>query len=171
MGPQWGEPHSLDPNWRDGEYHGHRMRLRPAAGAYGWHRAHHAYDLGGHGGFDGLYDEGPGWYDRAGQYHHPSIDQHEWHVRRGGPRAYDGWARHVEDGGVRGDAQYLRQYNAASPMLRGGYDRGYGWAPAGRERAGPGPRRLRRPMDERGYAGYNRGGFAQEQRPGLDPRK
>lgn len=176
MGPEWGRPHPQDPNWADGEYHGMRMRRQPGHGAYGLHRLTHEHDLQGYGGFDGIYDEGPGTYDPQGVYHHPYFRGRLQHgrsaeVTRGG---YDAVFRHVENGGVRGDTRYLRQYNSDSPALRGrgGYDRGYGWAPAGGREGGlarPGPNGR---TNERGYAGYNRGGFAPEQgTPGLDPRK
>lgn len=177
MGPEWGRPHPLDPNWRDGEYHGMRMEYSHRHGAYGFHRRTHEDDLLGYGGFDGLYDEGPGAFDREGMYRHPYFrgrvtHGHSGHVTHAG---YDAEFRHVEDGGVRGDVRYLRQYNAESPMLRGGrYDRGYGWAPAG-----PGEGGLTRPdlrrahIDEQRYAGYNTGGFAPQEQgmPGLDRRK
>jgi hypothetical protein len=135
MGPEWGRPHHLDPNWRDGEYHGMRMRRDHEHGAYGFLRQMHEGDLQGHGGFDGIYDEGPGGYGADGIYEHPYFRGRVRHgrsadVTRGG---YDAVYRHVENGGVPRDLRYLRQYNSASPMLRqgGGYDRGYGWAPAG----------------------------------------
>lgn len=174
MGPEWGQPHRLDPNWHDGEYHGSRMEWSHDQGAYGYHRQMHPHDLQGHGGFDGIYDEGPGWYNREGQHEHPYFRGEMRHPRSAPPRhGYDAGMRHVEDGGVRRDTRYLRQYNAASPMLRGGYDRGFGWAPGGRGEGGladPGGRN--RGTDERRYAGYNRGGFAPSPGgPGLDPRK
>jgi hypothetical protein len=37
----------------------------------------------------------------------------------------------VEDGGVRADNRYLRQYNAASPELERPDGRGFGHAPRG----------------------------------------
>jgi len=173
MGPEWGLPHPMDPNWRDGEYHGQRMGWDHRQGAYGFHRQTRERDLQGYGGFDGIYDEGLGWFNREGQYEHPYF-----HGQVGHPRSrpmdprYDADLRSWTEGGVRGDTRYLRQYNANSPMLRGGYDRGFGWAPAGPREGGlasPGPRD--RHPDERRYAGYNRGGFAPEQGPpGLDPR-
>lgn len=174
MGPQWGRP-QRDPNWHDGEYHGGRMEWSHDQGAYGFHRAQHPYDLQGYGGVDGIYDEGRGHYNASGQFEHPYFNGRMNHPRSQPLRSgYDAGMRHVEDGGVRGDTRYLRQYNANSPMLRGGgYDRGYGWAPAGEREGGltdPGQRS--RGTNERGYAGYNRGGFApQRGGPGLDPRK
>lgn len=175
MAPDWGRPHALDPNWADGEYHGLRMQYQPGHAAYGFHRQTRERDLQGYGGFDGIYDEGPGEYDRGGVFRHPYFQGRLQHGRsaeitRGG---YDAVYRHVENGGVRGDSEYLRQYNAESPALRQGQHRNYGWAPAG-----PREGELTRPdirgegTDERGYSGYNRGGFAPEQgTPGLDPRK
>lgn len=173
MGPEWGRPHPMDPNWHDGEYHGQRMGWDHRQAGYGFHRRMREQDLQGYGGFDGIYDEGTGSYNAEGQFDHPYFHGRMEHPRtRPMTLGYDAGMRHVEDGGVRGDASYLRQYNANSPMLRGGggYDRGFGWAPAGHREGGftnPGPRG--RPTDERGYAGYNRGGFAPEQGPGLDP--
>ena len=177
MGPEWGRPHPQDPNWADGEYHGMRMQRQPGHGAYGFHRQMRENDLQGYGGFDGIYDEGPGEYDRQGVYHHPYFRGELHHgrsaeVTRAG---YDAVYRHVENGGVHHDTRYLRQYNSESPALRGrgGYDRSYGNAPRG-GRDGE----LTRPdlrggrTDERGYAGYNRGGFAPGPgAQGLDPRK
>ena len=170
MDPDWGRPHPLDPNWADGEYHGMRMQRQPGHAAYGFHRQVRENDLQGYGGFDGIYDEGPGRYNREGQFQHPYFHGQMQHPRSQ-PLRYDAGMRHVEDGGVRGDTRYLRQYNAQSPMLRGGgYDRGYGWAPAGgREGELTRPDLRGERTDERGYAGYNRGGFAAEQGPGLDP--
>lgn len=175
MAPEWGRP-SLDPNWKDGEYHGLRMRYDHRQAAYGFHRQSREADLQGYGGFDGIYDEGPGTYDRAGVFRHPYFQGRLQHGSTAPLAAgtADSEFRHVEDGGVRADNEYLRQYNADSPALQaGGGDRGFGHAPAG---AGEGE--LTRPdlraegTDERGYAGYNQGGFAPEQgSPGLDPRK
>lgn len=186
MGPEWGRPHPMDPNWSDGEYHGNRMGWSHRQGAYGFHRQVREHDLQGHGGFDGIYDEGPGAYNREGQFVHPYFQGRMQHPRSRPQRGYDAGMRrgydrgmcdgygagpqHGTDGGVRGDTRFLRQYNAASPGLRGGYDRGYGWAPSGPREGGLTNPQLRgRPTDERRYAGYNRGGFAQEQGPGLDP--
>jgi hypothetical protein len=72
-----------------------------------------------------------------------------------------GGTRGAQDGGVRYDREYLRQYNSGSPGLRqGGPRRSWGFGDAhdappmrGRDERG-------QPTDERGYAGYNRGGFA-----------
>lgn len=174
MGPEWGERHAMDPNWRDGDYHGQRMEWRHGEGAYGFHRQTRERDLQGYGGFDGIYDEGPGAYNREGQYEHPFFQGRMSHPRSA-PRGDDAGMQHPEaGGGVRGDARFVRQYNAHSPALRqgGGYDRGYGWAPTGpREGDFVNPAMRGRP-DERGYAGYNRGGFApQPGPPGTDPRK
>ena len=171
MGPEWGRPHR-DPNWHDGEYHGNRMEWSHRQGAYGFHRQQHEHDLQGHGGFDGIYDEGSGWYNREGQFDHSSFHGQTQHPRSR-PRGYDDGMRHLEDGGVRGDARYLRQYNAQSPGLDGGsHGRGFGWAPAGPREAGFTPGLPGRETDERRYAGYNRGGFAPEQGPApLNPRR
>lgn len=177
MGPEWGELHSMDPNWRGGGYSGQRMDWRHGQAAYGFHRQTRERDLQGYGGFDGIYDEGPGRYNAEGQYEHPYFHGRMQHpssapMRRG--YDYDAGMRPREgDGGVRGDARFVRQYNAHSPALRqgGGYDRGYGWAPSGPREGGFGPG-VRGRTDERGYAGYNRGGFAPGQGPaGVDPRK
>lgn len=172
MGPQWGQPHR-DPNWHDGQYHGTRMGWNHRQGAYGTHRQMRERDLQGYGGFDGIYDEGTGSYNAEGQFDHPYFHGRMQHPRSR-PQGYDAGMRHVQDGGVRGDTRYLRQYNAQSPGLRGagGYDRGYGWAPSGpREGSFTNPD-VRGRTDERRYAGYNRGGFAPEGGPvGLDPGK
>ncbi|HEX6037050.1 hypothetical protein [Longimicrobium sp.] len=195
MGPQWGRPHPMDPNWSDGQYHGTRMDWSHRQGAYGFHRQMREHDLQGYGGFNGLYDEGPGAYNAEGQFEHPYFRGRVQSPRaRALPRGYDAGMRgrydqgmrgrydagmrdgygagprHGSNGGVRADTRFLRQYNAGSPGLRGGYDRGYGWAPSGpREGELTNPHLRGRETNERGYAGYNRGGFAQEQGPGLDP--
>ena len=173
MGPEWGRPHPMDPNWADGAYHGHRMGWDHRQAAYGFHRQTRERDLQGYGGFDGIYDEGTGSYEN-GFFRHPYFEGHMQHPRSQ-PERYDAGMRHMEDGGVRRDTRYLRQYNSQSPMLRGGggYDRGYGWAPGSpREGELTNPQLRGRPTNERGYAGYNRGGFAPEPGPvGLNPRK
>lgn len=144
MGPEWGRPHR-DPNWRDGEYHGNRMGWSHHQGAYGFHRQTHEHDLQGYGGFDGIYDEGSGWYNREGQFEHPYFFGRMQHPNSR-PQRYEAGVRYVEDGSVRRDTRYLRQYNAESPMLREGYERGFGWAPAAplerdaAQQLGPAPR-------------------------------
>lgn len=172
MGPEWGRPHR-DPNWHDGTYHGSRMEWSHDQGAYGFHRQQHRRDLQGYGGVDGIYDEGPGRYNAEGQFEHPYFQGQMQHPRsRPMQHGYDAGMRHVEDGGVHHDTRFLRQYNAHSPGLRGGYDRGYGWAPAGPREGGFTNPGMRGRPNERGYAGYNRGGFAPDPGgPGLDPRK
>jgi hypothetical protein len=174
MGPQWGRPHPLDPNWADGEYHGQRMEFDHRHGAYGWYRRAHERDLQSSGGFDGIYDEGDGRYDAHGIYHHPMYHGRVQQPRtRGMPRdyRYDAQYRHVENGGVRRDSRFLGQYNRNSVGLRYGseYDRGYGHAPGARGEGRFVPPSARANPNERGYAGYNRGGFAPSR--GLDPRK
>ena len=171
MGPEWGRPHPMDPNWSDGEYHGNRMDGSHRQGAYGSHRRVREHDLQGYGGFDGIYDEGPGAYNREGQFEHPYFQGRMQHPRSRPVRpGYDASMRYAQDGGVRNDTRFLRQYNAQSPELRGGYDRGYGWAPAGPREGGYTTPAARGRTDERNYAGYNRGGFApQPGGPGLNP--
>lgn len=176
LGPQWGRPQPLDPNWRDGDYHGHRMGYDHRHGAYGWHRMVHENDLRFAGGFNGLYDEGEGRYDQHGIYHHPRLEGRVRHGRTGQmPRqlAYDGGYRHVEDGGVRRDSRVLGQYNANSVGLRYGGDyRGYGQAPGPRGEGRYVPESARQRTDERGYNGYNRGGFGDNGGgTPMDPRK
>lgn len=164
LGPQWGRPQPLDPNWRDGDYHGHRMQYDHRHGAYGWHRMTHQNDLRFAGGFNGVYDEGDGSYDRDGIFHHPRL---EGRVHHGGtgqvPPQYGegGEFRHVENGGVQPDSRFLGQYNQNSVGLRhGGDERGYAQAPGARGEGEYTPESARRPTDERGYNGYNQGGFA-----------
>ena len=64
--------HSLDggrdPNYAGGSYHGMRMNPGSYQAAYGRYRLNHQVALGGHGGFDGIYDEGQGTYNRDGQF-------------------------------------------------------------------------------------------------------
>lgn len=178
MEPGW-ERDQPDPNWSAGQYHG--MRMRPGGGqaAYGFHRLTHERDLLAHGGFHGIYGAGPGRFDGAGAFRHPRLEElrHRGHaplLGRGEAEAETGDPNRVEDGGVRADNRYLRQYNAASPMLKDGHEEelGYGHAPAGGrdgELTDTGSRE--RPTDERRYAGYNQAGFAQDPSPGPDPRK
>jgi hypothetical protein len=174
LGPRWGRPQPLDPNWHDGDYHGQRMQYDHRHGAYGWHRMNHPYDLRFAGGFNGVYDEGDGSYDRQGIFHHPRL---EGHPRQGSAgrvpprRGYDAGFRHVENGGVQRDSRVLGQYNANSVGLRYGGDyRGYAQAPGGGEGQYT-PDSARRP-NERGYNGYNRGGFADNGGgTPMDPRK
>ena len=173
-GWQWDE-NSSDPNWRGGGYRGQRMDLGPhhERAAYGWYREGHAADLGGHGGFDGRYDLQPGRFDGQGIYH----EQAERRPHQPWPR-YDGdFNPRGETGGVRGDARYLRQYNAYSPALDprtgGGPDaRGYGFAPGPDE-----PRMLGRDdardhrLREHSHQGYNTGGFSEGKYPGPGTRQ
>jgi hypothetical protein len=134
MRPGWGEPQPQDPNWHDGTYHGMRMELDPTRAAYGFHRLHRAHDLGGHGGYDGRYDAGRGSFGRNGLYRDPFDRQRALRAAPGHLPPHDEAhtaPRHVEDGGVRGDNAYLRQYNAASPALEDEAGRAFGHAPAG----------------------------------------
>lgn len=87
---------SLDPNYRGGWYRGERMRGEgPGHSApYGAYRLRHADDLGGHGGFYGLYgarQERVRWLGGpSGAAPGDSLGMYEWRrewVRRG-PR-YD----------------------------------------------------------------------------------
>jgi hypothetical protein len=136
MDPGW-ERDQPDPNWSAGQYHGMRMRPGGRQAAYGFHRQSRERDLLAHGGFHGIYGAGPGRFDAGGAFRHPRLEQ----LRHRGQRLLGGAAaraeaddpRRVEDGGVRADNRYLRQYNAASPMLRDGHEEelGYGHAPAG----------------------------------------
>lgn len=184
MGPGWEwDDRGADPNWQGGGYGGMRMDLGPRQDrpAYGWHREQHQADLGGHGGFDGRYDLPDGWYDADGFYHERYEREAGWRGRGRGampPERYgrDYGPRHVENGGVRGDAGYLRQYNAHSPTLdprMGGNPegRGYGFAPGPDE-----PRMLgqggrdERPREHR-HQGYNTGGFSEGKYPGPGTRQ
>ncbi len=165
MGPGWGWDDNDDPNWRGGTYHGLRMQGDSHRAAYGRERFYHQADLGGAGGFDGRYDLPDGWYDRDGLYH----EQWEGNTRGGavpgrwlGHPRYDEGMRRVEDGGVRYDREYLRQYNANSPAIQhGGPRRSWGFS----EGPGAPPMRGRhdtrdRPTGERGSPGYDTGVFA-----------
>jgi hypothetical protein len=169
MTPGWGEPQPLDPNWHDGSYHGLRMRLDPYRAAYGFHRLHRAHDLGGHGGYDGRYDAGVGEFDRQGLYLDPFDRTEALRAAPGQlPPADEGDApRHVEDGGVRGDNRYLRQYNASTPEAARPDDRGYGHAPEGGADG-----TLARDVSEReANGGRGGGGTAPGGEPGPDPRR
>jgi hypothetical protein len=175
MEPGW-DRNQPDPNWSGGEYHGMRMRPGGRQAAYGFHRLTHESDLRGYGGFFGLYDEGPGKFDAAGTFHHHRLGG----ARRGTKRLLGSRAAglddrsRVEDGGVRADNRYLRQYNAESSMLKDGREQelGYGHAPSGgRDGVLTDSGRRERATDERGKMGYNQGGFANEGGPGVDPGK
>ena len=173
MNPAWERDHR-DPNWSAGRYHGMRMHGSPGQAAYGFHRLTHESDLLGYGGFQGVYDEGTGRFGRDGAFRHPSLEARDprAHKALGGGSHAVGGAENVEDGGVRADNRYLRQYNTASPQLEGGGagGRGFGHAPAGGRDGELGVSGSREgPTDERGYAGYNRSGFAPGQP--MDPRK
>lgn len=172
MGPGWSWDDQADPNYRGGEYHGMRMHAdgRHTA-AYGEQRFYRQGDLGGSGGFDGRYDLPEGRFDREGYYHeawegHGAPPEPRWAGRP--PR--DEGPRMRYDGGVRYDIDYLRQYNSASPALGHGPHRSWGYAP------GPDAPTMRhvdsrgQRTDERGYAGYNRGGFAEGKFPGPGTR-
>ncbi|HEX2191044.1 MAG TPA: hypothetical protein VHG51_19200 [Longimicrobiaceae bacterium] len=175
---------SLDPNYRGGEYRGMRMEQGyPDQAAYGRYRAHHAGDLGGQGGYDGIGDvdwrrrpdgtyEPVRGYDRTyrgapGRYERQGFDP----PRAG--RGYDRGHRVVEDGGVRGDNRYLHDYNAHSPAFRTGrgYDRSYGHAEGARgDRPGRGPYdRDHFQRDANRYGGYSSGGFGERWLPKHHP--
>lgn len=156
---------SLDPNFRGGGYHGHRMRPgREMQAAYGSHRLHHRGDLGHFGGYDGRYDAGRGYMDDEGIFRDPFDRDPERFARtRRGPTPED--YRLEERSGVSPDLRYLRDYNAYSPALRGGrgYDRSFGRA-EGRPGSRPGhpqPDRddLRRESDR--YGGDRPAGFSE----------
>jgi hypothetical protein len=188
MRPEPARGSSLDPNYAGGEYRGMRMEGGgPDQAAYGRWRLDHARDLGGSGGFRGYEDRqwrlrgdtgtyepvrgGAQRYDRD----HDPRGEHAWRgyeVPRSG-RGYDRGQRTVEDGGVRGDNRYLRQYNAASPALRGGqaYDRSYGHA-GGEPGRRPGQGPYDRDDFQRGanrYGGYSSGGFGERWLPKSHP--
>jgi len=171
MDAGWGwDDDGGDPNWRGGGYQGMRMEGSGRQAPYGRERLYHQHDLGGHGGFDGRSDLPNGWYDAAGYYH----EQYEREGRRLPPAHSAGWRGPggPEDGGVRYDREYLRQYNAHSPSLdEGGPRRGWGFSP------GPDAPPMRgydaryRRTDERGHAGYNTGGFAEGKFTGPGTRQ
>ncbi len=170
MDPGWGWGDDHDPNFRGGEYQGNRMRGdgRHIA-AYGEHRFFRQYDLGGYGGFDGRYDLPDGWYDAEGFYH-------EAYEQAGAPMPgrfvphpplEAGPAR----GGVRYDREYLRQYNAYSPGLEpGGPERSWGFSDGPDAPPMLGRDARDRPTDERRYAGYSEGGFAEGKYAGPGQR-
>ncbi|HET7228538.1 MAG TPA: hypothetical protein VFJ16_00915 [Longimicrobium sp.] len=175
MGPGWGwDDDGSDPNWRGGTYHGLRMQGGSHQAAYGRERFYHQADLGGAGGFDGRYDLPNGFYDGNGYYHEQWEDQ----ARGAGPARWLGHPRYdrdlhrVEDGGVRYDQEYLRQYNAQSPALRhGGPRRSWGFSEGPNAPPMHGRHDARdRPTGERGYSGYNTGGFADNGLPGPGTR-
>jgi hypothetical protein len=138
MDPGW-ERDQPDPNWSAGQYHGMRMRPGGRQAAYGFHRLSRERDLLAHGGFHGIYGAGPGRFDRTGAFRHPRLEQLGHRRQRllsgTAARAESDDPGRVEDGGVRADNRYLRQYNAASPMLKDGHaqELGYGHAPGAEE--------------------------------------
>lgn len=121
------------------------------------------YDAGfhGRGRYDAElrgYDAGVrGWSARAGY-------DAEMRARggpvMGAPRPQEGapW-----DGGVRASNAFLRQYNSASPGIHADDQAWWGYAEGGGRTHPDDPRG--RPTDERGYAGYNRGGYMPQPRP------
>jgi hypothetical protein len=188
VAPQPYPGETLDPNYRGGAYGGMRGQPGfPGQASYGWYRAMHERDLGDSGGFQGRYgpryEFGRGEFDRRGLYHdefgRERLDAWE-HNRdvgmmrgepmdagEGGPRAGQGWPRYDADhrgpwdGGVRHDMRFVRQYNAYSPTLERGYDRGYGWAEHPRQGGGAGMG----PSRGNEYGGRNTGGFSELHRP------
>lgn len=180
MRPEPARGSSLDPNYGGGGYRGMRMEGGgPDQAAYGRWRLDHARDLGGSGGFRGYGDRPWRLHGETGTYE-PARgpgprDESGWRgyeVPRSG-RGYDRGRRTVEDGGVRGDNRYLRQYNAASPALRGGqaYDRSYGRA-GGEPGRRPGQDPYDRDHFQRGanrYGGYGSGGFGERWLPKSHP--
>jgi hypothetical protein len=172
MRPGWGEPQPQDPNWHDGTYHGMRMELDSRRAAYGFHRLFRAQDLGGHGGFDGRYDAGRGSFGRNGLYRDPFDRQPALRAAPGHlppPDEAHTAPRHVEDGGVRGDNAYLRQYNSASPALKDEDGRAFGHAPAGSDTVDGGAAPDEPPRPE-AQGGQNPGGFAEQNgSPGPEP--
>jgi hypothetical protein len=127
MNPSWERDHA-DPNWSAGAYHGLRMTLGGRQAAYGFHRLARQADLLGYGGFQGVYDEGAGRFE-GGVFRHPRMGP----AARPARLSAGDTAAGVENGGVRGDNRYLRQYNAASAALTGdgAGGRGFGHAPVG----------------------------------------
>ncbi|HEU0079690.1 MAG TPA: hypothetical protein VFQ76_18675 [Longimicrobiaceae bacterium] len=187
MRPEPARGDSLDPNYRGGEYRGMRMEGgQPEQAAYGRWRLDHARDLGGSGGFQGYedrewrlrrdtgtYEPVPGGGPRPGRGYDARGGSGRGYEPPLSGRGYDRGQRTVENGGVRGDNRYLRQYNAASPALRGAqaYDRSYGHAggePGGRP--GQGPRdRDGFQRDANRYGGYSSGGFGERWLPKSHP--
>jgi hypothetical protein len=173
--PGW-ERDQPDPNWSAGQYHGMRMRPSGRQAAYGLHRLSRERDLLGHGGFHGLYGRGAGRYAADGTFRHPALEAEPQRglrlpARGAAERATSEGAR-VEDGGVRGDNRYLRQYNAESAELRERPEgRAYGHAPAGGvDGRLTGKESRERGTDERGHAGYDPSVVAKDDSAGLDPR-
>jgi hypothetical protein len=169
--PDWGRPHPGDPNWADGHYHGMRSAGGPWQAPYGRYRHAHEADRGGWGGYEGRYARPPGGFGPDGLLGMDGRRSEDREPRR--PWRYDedfrdagpGW----QGGGVRGDAEYLRQYNSRSPGLdrggppRRGYSHAEGYAAGARY---PDEGRTR----ERAYGGYNQGGWAGGTRPGPGTR-
>jgi hypothetical protein len=189
LAPQPFRSNTMDPNYRGGGYGGMRSEPGfPGQSSYGWYRSMHERDLGAAGGFQGRYGErfehGRGRFDRDGIYHDRfgRQQQEAWDRNRDvgamqggermgmgehGPRGGRGWPRYDDehrgpwDGGVRHDTRFVRQYNAHSPDLERGYDRGYGWAEHPRQGGGAGMG----PSRENQYSGRNSGGFSEMHRP------
>jgi hypothetical protein len=166
--PDWGRPHPSDPNWEDGHYHGMRSAGGPWQAAYGRHRLAHREDLRGVGGFEGRYGRPAGGFARDGLLRLEAARAEERVAP--GPWRYDDALRGgAQDGGVREDMRYLRQYNSSSRELRDGGDdrRSFGWAERahrGEHYPDDGPTR------ERDYGGYNRAGWAAGTRVGPGSR-
>lgn len=139
-------PRGLDPNYRGG-YHGMRMEGGPEQAEYGRYRLRHRDDFQGVGGFDGGYS---GYYggrrERSAPDHYP---EREW----GGLRD------------PRYDREFIRDFNANSPVLRRGgrygseMERGRGPDDApGRTHWGYDPRYANRGLSSSGFGeGWARG--------------
>lgn len=167
MDPGWAWDDRSDPNWSGGHYHGMRMQRGAYQAPYGRHRMYHAYDLGDYGGFDGRYDARQGRFDREGIYHEADD---RWRTHPAPPRYDADYPRRVHDGGVHQGPEYLRQYNANSPALRRGQERSWGYAAGPDEPSMRGHDGRDGRTEERRYAGYNTGGFADTKYTGRGSR-
>lgn len=99
----------MDPNFRGGAYRGMRMRGSPSQAAYGRYRRTHADELGGEGGFRGQSArQGYGDQYQPG-YRQPPVGWRYDDSYRGGGGVHD----------VRYDREFMRDFNANSPLFRG----------------------------------------------------
>jgi hypothetical protein len=154
--------HDLDPNFRGGYYRGDRMRsYDEEQAAYGRYRATHAEDLGGYGGFRGVYAD-------------PDFDPLGGASGHAGGRIYESPWRPYDRGYQDHEARYGWDLTPGTAELQQGRGRG-----RGRElppRRGPrelprgggmdASRELRRGDGFNRYGGYSSGGFSESDKTG-----
>jgi hypothetical protein len=150
-----GAPRGMDPNYREG-YGGMRMQGSPHQAPYGLYRHHHAGELG-NAGPEG-YRAG-GRYDREAIYPRRRLERPD-SAGRGDGGVHD-WREHPE---------WIRQYNANSPLLRGGGREQDRMSPGREMRRGGRPYQIdARYRQEYGNRGLSSSGFSEPWARGPNP--